>query len=135
MATNRKDLKAFVRYDGSGRVVASSLILRKKKPKVGKWMQIQTYECCEPTTTPTTTQPPLVSDIRLKDNITATGNVVNGLMTYTWEWNATAKALGLAYHHNEGFLAQEVLEMYPDAVMYDPVIGYLVVNYNEITND
>ena len=55
MGTNRKDLKAYVRYDGSGRVVPSSLILRRKKPKVGKWVEIPAYECCEPTTTTTTT--------------------------------------------------------------------------------
>jgi hypothetical protein len=45
MGSNR-DLKAFVRYDGSGRVVAGSLILRKKKPTVGNWQQVQGYECC-----------------------------------------------------------------------------------------
>lgn len=56
---NKRDLTAYVRIDGSGRVVAGSLILRKKKPKVGKWLEIQTYECCNPipssTTTTTTT--------------------------------------------------------------------------------
>jgi hypothetical protein len=52
---NRKDLKAYVRYDGSGRVVAGSLILRRKMPKVGKWVEIPAYECCNPTTTTTTT--------------------------------------------------------------------------------
>lgn len=54
MTPNKRDLKAFVRYDGQGRVVAGSLILRKKKPKVGKWVEIQAYECCNPTTTTTT---------------------------------------------------------------------------------
>lgn len=39
-------LKAYVRYDGSGRVVAGSLILRRSKPKVGNWQQVQGYECC-----------------------------------------------------------------------------------------
>ena len=53
----QRDLKAFVRYDGSGRVVAGSLVLRKNKPKVGRWKEIQAYECCNyvPTTTTTTT--------------------------------------------------------------------------------
>ena len=48
--TNKRDLKAFVRYDGSGRVVAGSLILRRKKPKVGKWTEIQGYACCNDVT-------------------------------------------------------------------------------------
>ena len=55
MATNNRPLKAYVRYDGSNRVVAGSLILRKNKPKVGKWKEISAYECCNPTTTSTTT--------------------------------------------------------------------------------
>lgn len=44
--TNKRDLKAFVRFDGSHRVVPSSLVLRRKKPKVGKWVEISAYECC-----------------------------------------------------------------------------------------
>lgn len=56
MAT-KKILRAFVRYDGSGRVIPSSLILRKNKPKVGNWTEIPGYECCNPfTTTSTTTE-------------------------------------------------------------------------------
>ena len=55
MSYNKKDLKGFVRYDGSGRVVAGSLVLRRSKPKVGKWKEVPAYECCEPTTTTTTT--------------------------------------------------------------------------------
>jgi hypothetical protein len=52
--TNRP-LKAYVRFDGTGRIVPSSLILRRKKPKVGKWVEIPAYECCNYTTTSTTT--------------------------------------------------------------------------------
>jgi hypothetical protein len=57
---NSRPLKAYVRFDGSGRVVAGSLILRKNKPKVGKWQEINAYECCNyvPTTTTTTTAAP-----------------------------------------------------------------------------
>ena len=47
MATNNRPLKAYVRYDGSGRAVSSSLIWRKNKPKVGNWKEVQGYECCE----------------------------------------------------------------------------------------
>lgn len=50
----RKDLKAFVRLDGSGRVVPSSLIYRLKMPKIGKWMEVAASLCCTTTTTTTT---------------------------------------------------------------------------------
>ncbi len=57
--SNQRNLKAFVRFDGSGRVVAGSLVLRKNKPKNGNWQEIVAYECCNyvPTTTTTTTAP------------------------------------------------------------------------------
>ena len=55
MTINNRPLKAFVRFDGQGRLVAGSLILRRSKPKVGKWQEITAYECCNYTTTTTTT--------------------------------------------------------------------------------
>lgn len=53
--SNKMQLKAYVRFDGSGRVVPGSLVLRKRMPKVGRWQEITTYECCNPTTTTSTT--------------------------------------------------------------------------------
>jgi len=55
---DKRSLKAFVRFDGSGRVVPGSLVLRRNKPKVGNWQEITAYECCNPTTTTTTTATP-----------------------------------------------------------------------------
>lgn len=46
---NNKRLKAYVRYDGTGRVIAGSLILQRFKPKVGNWKEINAYECCNQT--------------------------------------------------------------------------------------
>lgn len=54
MSTNKRSLYGFIRLDGSGRIVSGSLVLRKKMPKVGKWIQVPTYECCDTTTTTTT---------------------------------------------------------------------------------
>jgi len=48
-------LKAFVRYDGQGRVISGSLVLRQTKPKVGNWKEITAYECCNYTTSTTST--------------------------------------------------------------------------------
>lgn len=46
MTPNKRDLKAYARFDGTGRIVPGSLVLRRQKPKVGKWIETQTYECC-----------------------------------------------------------------------------------------
>lgn len=48
MASNKRVNKAYVRYDGNGRVIAGSLILNRFKPKVGNWQEIPAYECCNP---------------------------------------------------------------------------------------
>lgn len=56
MASNRRVLKAFVRYDGMGEVIPGSLIMAKTKPGVGNWHEIDAYLCCNFTTTTTTTQ-------------------------------------------------------------------------------
>ena len=55
---NQNKLKAWVRYDGTGRVIAGGPILQRFKPKVGNWVEIDASECCNyipPTTTTTST--------------------------------------------------------------------------------
>jgi len=54
---DRRNLKAYAKYDGSGRLIPSSLIWRKKKPAAsgGNWVELTGYECCNPTTSSTTT--------------------------------------------------------------------------------
>jgi len=78
MATNNK-LKAYVRYDGTGRVIAGSLILQRFKPKVGNWQEIDAYECCNPTTTTTTTvAPTTTTTTTVAPTTTTTTTVVPG---------------------------------------------------------
>jgi hypothetical protein len=73
MGSTNRNLKAYVRYDGSGRVVPGSLILRKQKPKVGKWTEIQGYECCNPNTTLVVNEPIIlvspIFEIRCNSNL------------------------------------------------------------------
>jgi hypothetical protein len=60
-SNNNNKLKAFVRFDGSGRIIPSSLIVQAFKPKVGNYQEIDAKECCNyvaPTTTSTTTAAP-----------------------------------------------------------------------------
>jgi hypothetical protein len=46
MANSNNQLKAYVRFDGTGRVIPGSLILQRFKPKVGNWQEINANECC-----------------------------------------------------------------------------------------
>ena len=48
MTPNKRDLKAYSRFDGTGRIVPGSTVLRRNKPKVGNWKETQAYECCSP---------------------------------------------------------------------------------------
>jgi hypothetical protein len=82
---NQRNLKAFVRYDGSGRVVAGSLILRKNKPKVGRWQEIPAYECCNyvPTTTTTTTASPTTTTTSSSTSTTTSTSTSTSTTTST----------------------------------------------------
>lgn len=51
MTPNKRDLKAYARFDGTGRIVPGSLVLRRSIPKNGNWKQVQAYECCDGVTT------------------------------------------------------------------------------------
>jgi hypothetical protein len=50
MSTNARPLKGYVRFDGQGRIIPGSLILRKKKPALGTWKEVPAYECCNSVT-------------------------------------------------------------------------------------
>lgn len=63
---NQRNLKAFVRYDGSGRVVAGSLVLRLTKPKVGTWTEIQGYQCCNSVTLTYTLSSATITNVALR---------------------------------------------------------------------
>lgn len=80
---NSRPLKAYVRFDGSGRIVAGSLILRKDKPKVGKWKEIPAYECCNPTTTTTTTAAPTTTSTTTVEPTTTSTTTVEPTTTTT----------------------------------------------------
>ena len=58
---NQSKLKAWLRYDGTGRVVTAGPIFSKNKPKDGNWKQMNANLCCNgvtpsSSTTTTTTQ-------------------------------------------------------------------------------
>lgn len=91
MANSNNRLKAYVRYDGSGRVISGSLILQRFKPKVGNWQEIDANECCNyvpTTTTTTTTEAPVTT--------TTTTTTALECFCYTVD-NQTARTLEYTY--------------------------------------
>jgi len=73
------------------------------------------------------------SDIRLKENVVKVDEVEPGVGWYTWDWNDTAKAMGVD-DQTEGVIAQELIEVDPGAVaMGDD--GYYRVDYSKVKRD
>ena len=70
------------------------------------------------------------SDVDLKENITKIGELEPGIGWYTWDWNDKGKAIGAESEPSEGVLAQEVLEVKPDAVVVKD--GYYAVDYAKV---
>jgi len=70
------------------------------------------------------------SDVEIKENIKKVGELEPGVGWYTWDWNETGKSIGAESEPAEGVLAQEVLEVKPDAVMVKD--GYYTVDYGRI---
>jgi hypothetical protein len=68
------------------------------------------------------------SDVRLKTNIKITGKLESGLNTYSWDWNAEGQKL-TGDKSSSGVIAQEVAEMFPEAVITGDH-GYMMVDYS-----
>jgi hypothetical protein len=71
MATNKRDLKAYSRFDGTGRIVPGSTVLRRNKPKNGNWKEVQAYECCDGGECPQRVYDPFVT-FELQENLFTT---------------------------------------------------------------
>ena len=70
------------------------------------------------------------SDVDLKTNIKKVGELEPGIGWYTWDWNDKGKAIGVDAEPTEGVLAQELLEVKPDAVIVKD--GYYAVDYSKV---
>jgi hypothetical protein len=101
---NSRPLKAFVRYDGSHRIVAGSLILRKNKPKVGKWKEISAYECCNFTPTTTTTTTTVAPTTTTTTTVAPTTTTTTTAAYVTWEMAASNISSGDACTGGSGIV-------------------------------
>jgi hypothetical protein len=79
----------------------------------------------------------IMSDARLKEDIKHIGNdpVYTDLKLYEWKWNKDAQEKFGLHGYDQGFLAQEVYELYPQSVYVDPKSGYLAIDYQRLAND
>lgn len=68
--------------------------------------------------------PPVPSDIRLKEDVTPIGSTVNGLPLYTFRYRGQQALY-------QGVMAQDVLEVRPDAVVVD-ADGFYRVDYAKL---
>ena len=124
-SNNNNKLKAYVRFDGSGRVVSSSLIVQAFKPKVGNWKEIDAKECCNyvPTTTtsttvaPTTTTTTTTSLFPLSICVSVTNpdlSIVSGEVLFTeLDGNGYPQYSGSIFDPNVPYT-------YPAGFMYNP---------------
>jgi hypothetical protein len=78
--SNKRINKAYVRYDGSGRVIPGSLILNRFKPAVGNWKETPAYECCN-------TVPPVTLAFRLVFDSIENANLLVGDASSVTDWN------------------------------------------------
>lgn len=69
----------------------------------------------------------MFSDRRLKVNVRPAGRR-NGISYYTWDWNNTARAIGVEGHPTYGVMADELMQTHPHLVRRG-ADGYLRVDY------
>ena len=106
-SNNNNKLKAYVRFDGSGRVVSSSLIVQAFKPKVGNWKEIDAKECCNYTSTTTTTTTIVVNYLYRMGRSSCTTCVPSG--NY-FRANAVPLTVDKFYYDNLSGFVFEILE-------------------------
>lgn len=120
MASNKR-LKAYVRFDGTGRVIPGSLILQRFKPKVGNWKEINAYECCNPTPNP------LPSNC-IEFNVDTTSGTefafefyTTGPINFTIEWGdgTTHPDSGYGGYYQESHTYPELDQQYTARICFD----------------
>lgn len=97
--SNKRYLKHFVRYDGNGKLIPGGNIRAPKVPRVGTWVEVNEYECCNPTTTTSTTTIAWPSEGDCF-TVTLTGNIVSVTvwdLVYCGESRATSHQMKTAH--------------------------------------
>ena len=130
MRNNNNKLKAFVRFDGSGRIVPGSLIVQSIKPKDGNWNQINSKECCRNNEC----SAPLYGRDWVLDNVTEVeGGLVFTLLTNPYEnytlqaqFESCATGGGIGDIATVGPSTDNILDWFVPQAIIDQGCGFLV---------
>jgi hypothetical protein len=119
---NQSKLKAWVRIDGGGTVVGSGPIFSLKKPKVGKWREMNANLCCNsvPTTTTTTTG---------GGGVTPTAHIIN--LGYT-EFGACQNPYSTGVYYTNSSVITTGTIIYSDASL--TIVASFNANYISTNN-
>jgi hypothetical protein len=136
--SNKRDLKAYVRYDGTGRIIPGSLILNRFKPAVGNWKEIDAKECCNYTTTTTSTTAypaenciEFVVDTTDGTEFTFSFNTT-GPINFTIEWGdgTTHPDSGAGGFYEETHNYPEIGQQYTARICFDSPESVLELNFS-----
>jgi len=108
------------------------LILRKNKPKVGKWKEIPAYECCNPTTTTSTTAAPTTTTSTTVAPTTTTTTTAAPIEFTRGYWEnsedacATTTTPGLVFYSSSSSITAGI-SVFQDSGLTTPVtLGYVI---------
>ena len=127
---NNNKLKAFVRFDGSGRIIPSSLIVQAFKPAVGNYVEIDAKECCNYTPTPLPSNCiEFVVDTTDGTGFTFSFNTT-GPINFTIEWGdgTTHPDSGAGGFYEEIHTYPEIGQQYTARICFDSPESVLELN-------
>ena len=127
--SNKRINKAYVRYDGTGRVISGSLILNRFKPAVGNWQETPAYLCCN--------LGPLPSNCIqfVVDTTDGTGFIFSfnttGPINFTIDWgDGTSHVdVGAGGFYEETHTYPEVGQQYTARICFDDPESVLELNF------
>ena len=126
---NNNKLKAFVRFDGTGRIIPSSLIVQAFKPAVGNYVEIDAKECCNPSTLPSNCIEFVV------DTTDGTGFIFSfnttGPINFTISWGdgTTHPDVGGGGFYEETHTYPEIDQQYTARICFDSPESVLQLNF------
>jgi hypothetical protein len=129
--SNKRINKAYVRYDGSGRVIPGSLILNRFKPKVGNLSETPAYLCCNPAPVVYTCIEFVVDTTDGAVFTLSFNSLVQGSIKFTIDWGdgTSYPDSGTGGYYEETHTYPEVGQQYTATICFDNPGNVLGLNF------